>query len=107
MLTQALAETCRVRVTLPPIAGAPIESPKSFRRASEFGLFSQSYIWHPATRTVEMVLELAIPQRRVTPAEFLPFRELAQDVLQQQRNRLIVPLGTTAGAPAGPTWSAP
>lgn len=93
-----LGERMTVTLRFAEGARAPIEAPRSFTTESRFGRFAQTFTWDGARRTAKLEVEHALVAGRVAVKDFPQFRELAQNVLQATRNRLILPIG---GAPSG------
>lgn len=84
-------ETLRVEVHMPRSVGAPKEWPRSFRRTTKFGEFEQRFEWknHQAV----LMRRHQLRPHRIAPDAYPDFQRVGQDVLERQRNRLIVPDG--------------
>lgn len=94
-----MEEEMEVTIRIPKAAGQPIEGPRSFHRSAAWGAFSQSFNWDGKERTARLAVRHETPAARLSPAEFGPFREAAQEILQMSRNRLVVPVAPTKTEP--------
>ncbi len=87
-----LAERMVVTLHFPRSAGVPLESPRSFHRGADWGVFEQQFNWNAESKVATLIVDHATPQARLSPTAFAAFRESAQEILQASRNRLIIPI---------------
>jgi hypothetical protein len=87
-----LSERMTVTLRFPDRSGAPLESPRTFHRGADWGVFHQKFDWDAKSKVATLTVEHAVPQGRMSPTAFSSFRDSAQEILQASRNRLIVPL---------------